>query len=88
MCADLGIMQHCIIKVTRAEHLRDCYNDLCKAKEILIIGGGLVGVELAAEICTHHGDKKITIIHSKEKLIERNHEKAIKYAERFLKKKE
>jgi len=76
-----------IIKVTRAEHLRDYYNNLCNAKEILIIGGGLVGVELAAEICTHYNDKKITIIHSKEKLIERNHEGAIKYAERFLKKK-
>jgi len=75
-----------IIKVTRAEHLRDCYNDLCKAREILIIGGGLVGVELAAEICTHYIDKKITIIHSKDKLIERNHERSIKYAERFLKK--
>lgn len=76
-----------IIKVTRAEHLRDCYNSLCKAREVLIIGGGLVGVELAAEICTHYNDKKITIIHSKEKLIERNHEKAIRYAENFLKKK-
>ncbi|MBI2671413.1 FAD-dependent oxidoreductase, partial [Candidatus Woesearchaeota archaeon] len=76
-----------IITVTRAEHLRDCYNNLCKAKDVLIIGGGLVGVELAAEICTHYNDKEITIIHSKEKLIERNHEKAIRYAERFLKRK-
>ena len=76
-----------IIKVTRAEHLRDCYNNLCEAKEVLIIGGGLVGVELAAEICTHYDNKKITIIHSREKLIERNHEKTIKYAENFLKKK-
>ncbi|MBS3080231.1 FAD-dependent oxidoreductase [Candidatus Pacearchaeota archaeon] len=76
-----------IIKVTRAKHLRDCYDDLCKAKEVLIIGGGLVGVELAAEICTHYDDKKIIIIHSKEKLIERNHEKAIRYAEKFLKRK-
>jgi len=75
-----------IIKITRAEHLRDCYTNLCKAKEILIIGGGLVGVELAAEISTHYNDKNITIIHSKEKLIERNHGKAIKYAESFLKK--
>ena len=76
-----------IIKVTRAENLRECYNDLRKAKEILIVGGGLVGVELAAEICTYYRDKKIKIVHSKEKLIERNHEKAIKHTERFLKKK-
>ncbi len=74
-----------IVTVTRANHLRDCYNSLCKAKKVLIIGGGLVGVELAAEISTHYGDKEISILHSKEKLIERNHEKAIKHAERFLK---
>lgn len=74
-----------IIKVTRAEHLRDCYNNLYKARRILIIGGGLVGVELASEICTHYRDKDITIIHSKDRLMERTHEKAIRYAENFLK---
>lgn len=76
-----------IVTVTRAKHLRACYDSLCKAKKILIIGGGLVGVELAAEICTHYKDKQITIIHSRERLIERNHQKAIKYAEKFLKEK-
>lgn len=76
-----------IVTVARAKHLRECYDSLCKAKRILIIGGGLVGVELAAEICTHHKNKEITIIHSKDRLMERNHEKAIKHAERFLKRK-
>mgnify|MGYP001571337826 FL=1 len=60
---------------------------MCKAKDVFIIGGGLVGVELAAEICTRYNDKTITIIHSKEKLIERNHKKAIKYSENFLRRK-
>jgi len=75
-----------IIKVTRAKHLRDCYDDLRKAKKVLIVGGGLVGVELAAEIQTHYGDKEITIIHSKDRLMERTHGKSIKHAENFLKK--
>lgn len=75
-----------VVNVARAKHLRDCYKELCEAKKVLIIGGGLVGIELAAEICTHYRDKEITIIHSKDKLIERNHERAIKYADNSLKK--
>lgn len=76
-----------IVIVTRANHLRECYYSLSNARKVIIIGGGLVGVELAAEICTHYKDKEITIIHSKDRLMERNHEKAIKYAENFLKRK-
>ena len=44
-------------------------------------------LELASEIITHYPDKTITIIHAKDKLIERNHEKAITYADKFLRKK-
>ncbi|MCA9485849.1 MAG: FAD-dependent oxidoreductase, partial [Nanoarchaeota archaeon] len=76
-----------IITATRASHLREKYEKLCKAKRILIIGGGLVGVELAGEICDSYNDKQITIAHSKEKLIERNNEKAIRYAQKYLTKK-
>lgn len=72
----------------RAEHLKDASDKLSKAKKVLIIGGGLVGVELAAEIASHYTDKKITLIHSHEKLMERNKEKTSNYAEKFLKKKD
>ena len=84
---NLPFKEKSIIKVTRAKNLRECYEDLCKAKRVLIIGGGLVGVELASEICTHYKDKDITIIHSNDRLMQRTHERAIKYAETFLKKK-
>ncbi|XP_072043852.1 ferroptosis suppressor protein 1-like [Amphiura filiformis] len=40
------------------------------AKDIVIIGGGPVGVELAGEIATDTKDKKITLIHSKSALID------------------
>ncbi|XP_072033679.1 ferroptosis suppressor protein 1-like [Amphiura filiformis] len=40
------------------------------AKDIVIIGGGPVGVELAGEIATDTKDKKITLIHSKSSLID------------------
>ncbi len=86
-----------IILSTRAEHLRQYHDQLCEAKDILIIGGGVVGVELAAEIATHckngskkekgnKKDKEITIAHSRDRLLQRNNQKAIDFAERFLKK--
>lgn len=72
------------VVATRAKHLRESYDGLCKAKKVLIIGGGLVGVELAGEICFAFPDKEITIVHSKDRLIERNNQKAISYAHKFL----
>lgn len=78
--------QH-VVTATRASHLRDCYDRLCKADKILIVGGGIVGVELAGEICWKYGDKDITIVHSGEKLISRNDKRTIECAERWLKKK-
>ncbi len=73
-----------IIIATRATTLRNYHDKLSKSKNIIIIGGGLVGVELAGEILSKYKDKLITIVHSGEKLIERNHERAIMYADKFL----
>jgi NADH dehydrogenase FAD-containing subunit len=75
-----------LVVATRGNHLRNYYSKLCKSEKILIIGGGLVGVELASEIITHYPNKEITIVHSKDKLIERNHDNAIVYADKFLRK--
>ncbi len=75
-----------IVILTRAKTLKNCSSKLEKAKKILIVGGGLVGTELAAEICTHYKNKEIVIIHSKDRLIERNSKEASRYAEKFLKK--
>ena len=58
-----------------------------KMKSIIIIGGGTVGVEAAAEIITHYPDKKLTIIHPKDRLINRNIPFASRYAHNFLTKK-
>jgi apoptosis-inducing factor 2 len=85
---NLPIKEQGVVTATRARHLRSCYEDLCKAKRILIIGGGLVGVELAGEIFYRYGkEKKISIVHAGKRLIERNSEKASNYAEKFLKSK-
>jgi len=73
-----------IVIATRAEHLREHHAKLERANSVLIIGGGLVGVELAAEIIEHYPQKQITIVHAGNKLIDRNSDKAIAYATRFL----
>jgi NADH dehydrogenase FAD-containing subunit len=57
------------------------------AKHVLIIGGGLIGTEIAGELVTKMKDKQVTIIHSKDRLIERNPAKASCYAQKFLEKK-
>jgi len=76
-----------VVIATRAKILQKYSGSLDKAKTVLIIGGGLVGVELAGEICWRYGnEKKVTIIHAKDRLIERNNLRAIKYAENYLKK--
>ncbi len=81
---DMPIKQQNVVAITRAHILRDYYKNLCMAKKILVVGGGLVGVELAAEICTHYKDKEITLIHMNDRLIERNPEKASVYCYNFL----
>jgi NADH dehydrogenase FAD-containing subunit len=74
-----------VVKVTRAKNLKENNNRLVKSDKIIIIGGGLVGVELASEICTFYKDKEIFLIHSQNRLIERMSEKSSEYAEKFLK---
>ncbi len=74
-----------IIHAYQASDIIDNYAEIQKAKSICVIGGGLVGVELAAELCRYK-DKKITLIHSHKTLIERSRHRSINKAERFLKK--
>ena len=71
---------------TRAHHLKDYTKKLETARKILLIGGGLVSVELAAEILTHFKGKQVTIVHSRERLMQRQPQRASSYAERFLRK--
>ncbi|MEK6889052.1 MAG: FAD-dependent oxidoreductase [Nanoarchaeota archaeon] len=78
------IKEQDVVFATRAKNLVDIHKRLGKAKEIAIIGGGLVGVELAAEIACRYGDKKITMVHSGDKLMDRNSKKSIDYATKFL----
>lgn len=73
-----------IVLPNRASELRKAHQELEKAKTVLIVGGGVVGVELAAEIVDFYPEKDVIIVHAKEKLLERSPQKAQEYAENFL----
>ncbi|WP_455368267.1 NAD(P)/FAD-dependent oxidoreductase [[Eubacterium] cellulosolvens] len=60
---------------------------IVNAKHVLIIGGGLIGTEIAGELVTKMKDKCVTVIHSKNRLIERTPTKASCYAQKFLERK-
>lgn len=76
-----------IISAGDSKELINSYYTLKKSKDVVIIGGGLVGVELAGEICSKYKDKNIFILNRGEKVISRNHPKAIAQATKFLEKK-
>ncbi|MFW5946715.1 MAG: NAD(P)/FAD-dependent oxidoreductase [Candidatus Natronoplasma sp.] len=57
------------------------------SESILIIGGGLIGVEVASELA-ENTDKEICLVHPHTRLIERNSVSASTYAERFLEKRD
>ncbi len=80
------IKEEDVFFANRIKHLLEAYEKIKKSKKICIIGGGIVGVELAAELCTHYKDKEITLIHAHSNLMERSNKKTSNYAKSFLEK--
>jgi len=60
---------------------------ITNAKTILIIGGGLIGTEIAGEFATKSPEKHIIIVHSHNRLLERNRKIVSRYAKKFLEEK-
>ena len=61
--------------VTRTELEAECRQfseAVAEAGDIVIVGGGPVGVEMAGEIRDKHGDKNITLVSSSDKLVSRD----------------
>ncbi|CAB4059061.1 AIFM2 [Lepeophtheirus salmonis] len=60
------------------EDVRKCYNDVAgdldKATDIVIIGGGPVGVELSCEVAERYSSKFITLIHPSENLASKRYD--------------
>jgi len=68
----------------RSRQFEDYRALLVRSQRLLIIGGGTVGVELAAEIAENFKDKEIVLVHSQDRLMNRSPSKAIEYAEKYL----
>ncbi|PIN90442.1 hypothetical protein COU61_02595 [Candidatus Pacearchaeota archaeon CG10_big_fil_rev_8_21_14_0_10_35_13] len=73
--------------ISRSKQIKESYHKIRKAKKIVIIGGGIVGVELAGEMINEYPEKKVVIIHSDKRLMGKNNNKTSEYAETYLKKK-
>jgi NADH dehydrogenase FAD-containing subunit len=55
------------------------------ASHIIIIGGGVIGTELAGEFATRTPKKQVTLVHPHPRLLERNTPAVSAYAQKFLK---
>lgn len=62
--------------------MRDIQARVKSSREIVLVGGGALGVEFSADIKSVYPDKKVTLIHSRKQLLpnfhERVHEVALK----------
>ncbi|KAJ2807764.1 hypothetical protein H4R20_001142 [Coemansia guatemalensis] len=48
------------------------HEDVKRAKSVLVIGGGAVGVEIAGEVASEYPKKKVTLVHSGARLLPPN----------------
>ncbi|MBI4017063.1 MAG: FAD-dependent oxidoreductase [Candidatus Aenigmarchaeota archaeon] len=66
------------------EEAKKIHKALKKAENIIIVGGGLIGAEIAGEIVTKTTGKNITMIEPGERILSRNPQGASRWAARFL----
>ncbi|KAF3760026.1 FAD/NAD(P)-binding domain-containing protein [Cryphonectria parasitica EP155] len=63
------------------EELRATQHSVLEAQSIAVVGGGAVGVELATDIASFYPDKRVTLFHSRDRLMvgygERLHERTM-----------
>lgn len=74
-------------RTARITDLEDQESKLRAAHSVLVVGGGPVGVEVAGEIVTDLPDKKVTLVHSRDILIDGKDVKQHKAICSFLQKK-
>eukprot|EP01091_Cochliopodium_minus_P009933 TRINITY_DN2556_c0_g2_i1.p1 TRINITY_DN2556_c0_g2~~TRINITY_DN2556_c0_g2_i1.p1 ORF type:complete len:230 (-),score=62.06 TRINITY_DN2556_c0_g2_i1:119-808(-) len=60
-----------VYKVVRGEKMAKKHKQFSESKNILIIGGGIVGVETAAELVEEFPNKNVTLVHSGNFLMNR-----------------
>jgi len=76
-----------LLMATRATHITEYTTQLKKASSILVVGGGVVGVEVAGELVYRYPGKKIILVHSGQTLMNRTSDvtaKCRQYCEQYL----
>lgn len=73
-----------VVLAQRVEHLAQFHKDIERAKTVLIVGGGPVGVEIAGEVAKKYPDVQVTLVHSHDRLLQRLPLRASNYAKNFL----
>jgi NADH dehydrogenase FAD-containing subunit len=73
-----------ILRPNRGIELRKYADRLKKSDKILVVGGGLVGIELTGEILDKYPYKEITLIQKNSKLVPRNNLKTSRIVEMYL----
>jgi apoptosis-inducing factor 2 len=68
----------------RSDYYAEVYETVKAAKSVLIVGGGEVGVELAAEIATEYPSKSVTVVHSHSTLLHQLRPRVSEIATEFL----
>lgn len=69
----------------RINNLVQLRQNVSKAKSVLIVGGGVIGVEMAAEIVTKYPKAEVHIVQATDRLLPYQVPKAAKVAYNFLK---
>lgn len=75
-----------VYKLTTSEDAIQIHKGLKDASDLLIVGGGYIGTEIAAEIATKRKGISVTLVHSHDRLLERGRFLVSQYAKRFLQK--
>ncbi len=85
----LPFKNHKSLKINRGKDIQKYNKKLQTSNKITIVGGGLVGIELAGEIAdsNKYNKKEIKIIQASPNLIPRNNSKSQEYAKKILEKK-
>lgn len=83
----LQAVTNTLILSARAPSFETYHSALAQSQQILIVGGGTVGVELAAEIAEAFPSKKVTLVNSQSFLINRSPARAIQYTHDYFQRK-
>ncbi|KAI9096163.1 hypothetical protein DFS34DRAFT_581519, partial [Phlyctochytrium arcticum] len=64
-----GCLSDEITKEEGIKTLKEYQSKIASSKKVLVIGGGAVGLELAAEIKEHYPEKEVTLVHSRDRYL-------------------